>query len=309
MASLRASGTDEEYEEREQLLQDIHDMVDAANPRKQSSKDEKAKNLERRESNGEQIRDAAMTTMKKRTSDFVDEDDFGLLNPNKKQARVGSNRMTETASVVSTLVDMLAKANEVKADEAQAQHKSNELAQQKLELEEKRYRIVGDGITVNATRKRFDDLMTAFHEITMAALRASGTEEEYEEREQLLQDIHDLNERRETNGEMIRDAAMSTMKRKMIEADEVDWSEEATRNKKQSRSSSQRLTEAGVVVASLVEMMSKANEKKLELEERRYELDKAEREARFALDRRGREAQLEFFQGTLEVLKSLAAKQ
>ncbi|RHY15929.1 hypothetical protein DYB32_010698 [Aphanomyces invadans] len=216
-----------------------------------------------------------MTTMKKRTSDFVDEDDIGLLNPNKKQARVGSNRMTETASVVSTLVDMLAKANEVKADEAQAQHKSNELAQQKLELEEKRYvldkaqreaqfsverrereaqlkfmqgalevlksfsnqrgktafrfkgctdvdllkevihvrpfeapygevrkrwtevtehlqRIVGDGITVNATRKRFDDLMTAFHEITMAALRASGTEEEYEEREQLLQDIHDL---------------------------------------------------------------------------------------------------------------------
>ncbi|ETV90045.1 hypothetical protein H310_15123 [Aphanomyces invadans] len=108
------------------------------------------------------------------------------------------------------------------------------------------------------------------------------------------------------------------MKRKMIEADEVDWSEEATRNKKQSRSSSQRLTEAGVVVASLVEMVSKANEvrteevraqqdsnmlaqKKLELEERRYELDKAEREARFALDRREREAQFIFARNSISV--------
>ncbi|RHZ07056.1 hypothetical protein DYB31_011669 [Aphanomyces astaci] len=171
------------------------------------------------------------------------------------------------------------------------------------EVTEHLQRLYGDGITVNATRKRFDDLMTAFNANTMAALRAFGTDEEYDEREQLLQDIHDLvdaasiqkqtdkeekakqNERRETNGEKIRDAAI--------------------------RGSSQRVGEAGVVVASLVEMVAKTNDvkaeevraqhennmlaqKKLELDEKRYELDKAEREARFALERREREAQLDF---------------
>ncbi|ETV68882.1 hypothetical protein H257_15235 [Aphanomyces astaci] len=134
-------------------------------------------------------------------------------------------------------------------------------------------RLHGVGITVNATRKRFDDLMTAFHADSMAALRVSGTDEEYEERAQLLQDIHDLtdkeekakqNERHETNGEKIRDAAMSTMKRKSFEVVEVDGCEDAPPNKRQSRGSSHRVAEAGVVVASLVEMVAKANEIKAE---------------------------------------------
>ncbi|RHZ32232.1 hypothetical protein DYB37_012664 [Aphanomyces astaci] len=157
------------------------------------------------------------------------------------------------------------------------------------EVTEHLQRLYGDGITVNATRKRFDDLMTAFHANTMAALRASGTDEEYEEREQLLQDIHDLvdaasiqkqtdkeekakqNERRETNGEKIRDAAMSTMKRKSLEVVEVDGCEDAPSSKRQSRGSSQRVGEAGVVVASLVEMVAKANEVKAEEVRARHE--------------------------------------
>ncbi|ETV78811.1 hypothetical protein H257_07641 [Aphanomyces astaci] len=126
------------------------------------------------------------------------------------------------------------------------------------EVTEHLQRLYGDGITVNATRKRFDDLMTAFHANTMAALRASGTEQDYEEREQLLQDIHDLtdkeekakhNERRETNGEKIRDAAMSIMKRKSLEVVEVNGCEDAPPSKRQSRGSSQMVAKANEVKA------------------------------------------------------------
>ena len=53
--------------------------------------------------------------------------------------------------------------------------------------------VYGDGSLVpKACRTRFDDLVEAFKTQQMDALRASGTEEEYEEREQLLQDIVDL---------------------------------------------------------------------------------------------------------------------
>ncbi|ETW03261.1 hypothetical protein H310_05657 [Aphanomyces invadans] len=40
--------------------------------------------------------------------------------------------------------------------------------------------------------------------------------------------------------------------------------------------------------------------RKLELEEKRYELDKAEREARFALEQQERQLQFEIMKGTLE---------
>ncbi|ETW02808.1 hypothetical protein H310_05293 [Aphanomyces invadans] len=49
----------------------------------------------------------------------------------------------------------------------------------------------GDGLTSVSCRKRFDDLLDAFKRNTISSLRASGTEEEYNEREQLLQDIVD----------------------------------------------------------------------------------------------------------------------
>ena len=53
-------------------------------------------------------------------------------------------------------------------------------------------KIYGDAITDTGCRVRFDDLLSAFRKAATASLRASGTEEEYEERDELLQDIHDL---------------------------------------------------------------------------------------------------------------------
>ncbi|ETV98090.1 hypothetical protein H310_09373 [Aphanomyces invadans] len=50
----------------------------------------------------------------------------------------------------------------------------------------------GDTLTTASCRKRVDDLLSAFKKATLKALRASGTEEEYQERDQLLQDISDM---------------------------------------------------------------------------------------------------------------------
>ncbi|ETV98382.1 hypothetical protein H310_09071 [Aphanomyces invadans] len=106
------------------------------------------------------------------------------------ETAVQSNQRRKTAFRFKgcTDVDLLKEVKHVRPFEAPR----GEVRKRWTEVTEHLQRIIGDGITVNVTRKRFDDLMTAFHEDTMAALRASGTEEEYEEREQLLQDIHDL---------------------------------------------------------------------------------------------------------------------
>ncbi|RHY94951.1 hypothetical protein DYB37_001306 [Aphanomyces astaci] len=189
---------------------------------------------------------------------------------NESEVQASQRRKTAFRFKGCTDVELLKEVIHVRPYEAP----HGEVRKRWTKVTEHLQRLHGVGITVNATRKRFDDLMTAFHADSMAALRVSGTDEEYEERAQLLQDIHDLqtdkeekakqNERHETNGEKIRDAAMSTMKRKSFEVVEVDGCEDAPPNKRQSRGSSHRVAEAGVVVASLVEMVAKANEIKAE---------------------------------------------
>ncbi|ETW05092.1 hypothetical protein H310_04120 [Aphanomyces invadans] len=50
----------------------------------------------------------------------------------------------------------------------------------------------GPDLTTAGCRKRLDDLMAAYKKNTVQSLRASGTEEEYNEREQLIQDQSDM---------------------------------------------------------------------------------------------------------------------
>ncbi|ETV89983.1 hypothetical protein H310_15181 [Aphanomyces invadans] len=63
MASLRASETDEEYNERDQLLQELSDMIDSIALKKRAFKEEKSKNEDKRESDGQMLRNAAMASM------------------------------------------------------------------------------------------------------------------------------------------------------------------------------------------------------------------------------------------------------
>ncbi|RHY14925.1 hypothetical protein DYB32_010807 [Aphanomyces invadans] len=190
--------------------------------------------------------------------------------------------------------------------------------------------IHGDTITASSCRKRFDDLLSAFKKATLKALRASGTEEEYNERDQLLQDIVDMVKELYIDGHMIREAALIGLKRKATEESDDDVSpRKVADNKdikdikdiKDSRRGS-ALKEAASVVATFTEMMSESNkikaeevgvkkdeimlaQKKLELERARYELDKAEREARFAVEKMEREAQIEFMRSTIELMRTL----
>ncbi|ETV98838.1 hypothetical protein, variant [Aphanomyces invadans] len=92
----------------------------------------------------------------------------------------------------------------------------------------------GNAMTSVCCRKRFDDLLPAFKKSSLKALRASGTEEEYLERDQLMQDISDMmdiallrkkaaklvQERRESDSHLIREAALTGMKRKQAEPDD-----------------------------------------------------------------------------------------
>ncbi|RHY99896.1 hypothetical protein DYB35_011742 [Aphanomyces astaci] len=134
MAALRASGTDEEYKEREQLLQDIHDLVNAASMQKQTDKEEKAKQNERRETNGEKIRDAAMSTMKRKSLEVVEVDGCEDAPSSKRQSRGSSQRVGEAGVVVASLVEMVAKANEVKAEEQRHKQFNLRFAEPEMEL-------------------------------------------------------------------------------------------------------------------------------------------------------------------------------
>ncbi|RHY13658.1 hypothetical protein DYB32_010908 [Aphanomyces invadans] len=221
--------------------------------------------------------------------------------------------------------------------------------------------MYGDGLTSVSCRKRFDDLLDAFKRNTISSLRASGTEEEYNEREQLLQDIVDLVgaehvieslmvtntqidqshsrkrmlkeekqakvEKRECDGERLRDAAMrahAEKKKAIHEPSGRDAESEDSKEKKPRKV--QKVTETGRALDSFALHFERANEiktseiqsalqanalaqRRLELEEARFALDKAEREARLELDKRDRENQWKLIQGTLEVLRSFVPKQ
>ncbi|KAG9408113.1 hypothetical protein AC1031_021350 [Aphanomyces cochlioides] len=173
-------------------------------------------------------------------------------------------------------------------------------------------------LTGQGCRKRFDDLIAAFKEQSTASLRASGTDEEYLQRDQLLQDLSDMIDvillekktekelkddkvdKRETDGHAIRDAAMYALKRKSI-----DGESNSTQEKPAMRSTPLSTTSASAIDV-VTTMMEKANankneelalqreatiisQRKLELEEARFHLDKFEREERLAIEKRERE--------------------
>ncbi|ETW01384.1 hypothetical protein H310_06933 [Aphanomyces invadans] len=205
--------------------------------------------------------------------------------------------------------------------------------------------LLGPELSAGGCRKRHDDLMAAFKKETVKSMRASGTEEEYLEREQLLQDLSDMIEsandkrksiqeekdkkadRRESDGHLIREAALAGLKRKATAQDSLDESEDDDRSpskKKESRGTTP-LKEAVSAVVDFAAIMEASHKlmredqemqkeahvlalRKLELDEQRFLLDKAEREARFAAEQVERQTQFEFMQGTVELLRALAQK-
>ncbi|CAK4312458.1 unnamed protein product [Aphanomyces euteiches] len=186
--------------------------------------------------------------------------------------------------------------------------------------------IYGDVVTVMCCRKRFDDLMSAFKHDTVKALRASGTEEEYNEREQLLQDISDLitesndrkqatkddrinkHNKREVDGELIRSAALGQIKRAFENGTKIydngDPSIPEKRQRRDPEPADFMIEFAGVMKASneLKRDEITLAQRKMDLDEARFAYEKAEREARFNLEKGEREIQMKMM---MELVKKL----
>lgn len=98
-------------------------------------------------------------------------------------------------------------------------------------------------------------------------------------------------DKRESDGERIRSAALQTMKRKepAKEGDDVD---ESPIDKKKRRVYAVDKDMDMTSFAYILEQSNYLKAQELQLSRDRYELDKAEREARFQLEQRAREAEL-----------------
>ncbi|RHY41026.1 hypothetical protein DYB34_008659 [Aphanomyces astaci] len=126
-------------------------------------------------------------------------------------------------------------------------------------------------------------------------------------------------DKRESDGHTVRSAALTGMKRKSLgdEGDDNDSDEAKNTMMKKERRSSAIMKESVNAVMSFTSIMENTNKfkidelafqkesnaiamRKLELDEKRYLLDKAEREARFALEQQERQGQMDFMRGLLK---------
>ncbi|KAG9412797.1 hypothetical protein AC1031_015696 [Aphanomyces cochlioides] len=73
--SLRASGTDEEYNEREQLLHDIVDLMDVTNNEKQEKKSSKLAKMKKREDDCDDVCRLGMVAIQRKRESLGDDCD------------------------------------------------------------------------------------------------------------------------------------------------------------------------------------------------------------------------------------------
>ncbi|OQR84410.1 hypothetical protein ACHHYP_13410 [Achlya hypogyna] len=137
----------------------------------------------------------------------------------------------------------------------------------------------GDFVTTSGCRKRFDDLLSAFKKDNVKALRASGTEEEMEAAADKKKATKEDKEKKIDGDDTEREIATPAKKRK---------EEQLTSGANMELSNKIKVEE----VAAKMEELA-LGQRKLELEHRRYLLEKAQREALFQLARTEREALLE----------------
>ncbi|XP_038046912.1 uncharacterized protein LOC119732895 [Patiria miniata] len=139
-------------------------------------------------------------------------------------------------------------------------------------------------VTLRACRDRYRHLQDCHRRAEMSSLRASGTDEEYDERIQLLTELADFDEERklaqikrkseeaekERQGVIIREVAMKSLSATKTRNDDVTDPELTPPQRKRRNTASD----------SYVKYL----EDKLEFEREKFELEKKEREARLEKD-------------------------
>ncbi|ETV91765.1 hypothetical protein H310_13823 [Aphanomyces invadans] len=131
--SAAAGGTEEEYIERDQLLQGIVDLIDAAATKKKALKQVQDK----RETDGHLVREAALVSLKRKA---VDDEVSPLKGAEANEKRL-ITAVKEAASVVATFTEMMLESNKINAEEVATKKEEIMLAQQRLELERARYEL------------------------------------------------------------------------------------------------------------------------------------------------------------------------
>ncbi len=121
-------------------------------------------------------------------------------------------------------------------------------------------------------------------------------------------------EKRESEGEKIRTAAMLAMptKRKPAasekESDEEDGGKPPRKNQRHASSTETDITALAQMIKCSNDLKTKEIElhkEELRLNRDKYDLDRAEREARFGLEKSERELQMQMVKQTLELLAKL----
>ncbi|RHY27719.1 hypothetical protein DYB32_006580 [Aphanomyces invadans] len=124
------------YKEREQLLQDLSDLIDMANKKKKAVKEERGKKLDKRETDGHRLREAAVVSMKRKPETNVEADE---ASPSKIKESKRSTALKNAAAAIVDLPSILEASAEFKRAELETKRDANALLQRKIELEEQRY--------------------------------------------------------------------------------------------------------------------------------------------------------------------------
>ncbi|ORY38864.1 hypothetical protein BCR33DRAFT_741354 [Rhizoclosmatium globosum] len=157
MESLRDSGTEEEFEEREQLLSDLRDL-------RVEKKAKKSKEEERRETNGAAIREAAVKLMSDKNK-TPKKTDNGLGNeendPPSSSTRAPSAAKT-AASLASTLKEMSEAFHESNAKDSNDAVANRELKERELNLQDRKLALEEARLELERKRQEQQDkLMNA----------------------------------------------------------------------------------------------------------------------------------------------------
>ncbi|ORY29876.1 hypothetical protein BCR33DRAFT_792788 [Rhizoclosmatium globosum] len=164
MESLQASGTEEEFEESEQLLSDLQDLIHDLEEQRVKKKAKKSKEEERRETNGAAIREAAVKLMsdknktpKKTDNGFGDEEN----DPPSSSTRAPSTAKT-AASLASTLKEMSEAFHESNAKDSNDAVANQELKERELNLQDRKLALEEARLELERKRQEQQDkLMNA----------------------------------------------------------------------------------------------------------------------------------------------------
>ncbi|KDO25913.1 hypothetical protein SPRG_08854 [Saprolegnia parasitica CBS 223.65] len=292
LSTLRASGSEEEYQERALLLQDIHDFMTVSNHRKREVKEESVVPDERPDS----FLEPPKTSLLKRklpetqpppsTIDYFRTAQQNLVDMNQTM----SARMASSHSRLS--IDRRVPSLHASAGYASSTYTNGAFP--------------GNGAAM-------DHSANAFTDAPLATKARSNDTESLNEREAPAADSRGATQDRAVNGPRVEKSDDPPV----INVDDDD-DDKAPAPKARRTESDSLLVIAANAASKLIDVFARANEikarevqvalRKVELEEARLALERSERESRFVLERREREMHMEFMKGTLEILKVFASK-